>query len=65
MFQAMVEINKLAESPPAGPPGQAFNQMTRWVNTKEEHCSEYTPAIYALFLFCSHRFLKSAIVLSF
>ena len=44
--KAMVQINELSASLNARPPllqmWQALNinQMTRWVNTKEEHCSK-------------------------
>jgi len=34
--KAMVQINELAAAGTA----LAFNQMTRWVNTKEEHCAK-------------------------
>ena len=34
--KAMVQINELSGAGSA----QAFNQMTRWVNTKEEHCTK-------------------------
>merc|ERR1712091_232193 len=34
--KAMVQINELASAGTA----LAFNQMTRWVNTKEEHCGK-------------------------
>ena len=34
--QAMVKINELSASMTP----QNFNQMTRWVNTKEEHCGK-------------------------
>jgi len=34
--KAMVQINELSAAPSA----QNFNQMTRWVNTKEEHASK-------------------------
>uniref|UniRef100_A0A7S0T320 Ubiquitin-like domain-containing protein n=1 Tax=Mantoniella antarctica TaxID=81844 RepID=A0A7S0T320_9CHLO len=34
--KAMVQVNELSATP--GP--QSFNQMTRWVMTKEEHCSK-------------------------
>jgi len=33
--KSMVQINELAAAPSA----QNFNQMTRWVNAKEEHCA--------------------------
>jgi len=44
--KAMAEINELSSAGGA----QAFNQMTRWVNTKEEHCSKImdTVAQYCL-----------------
>uniref|UniRef100_A0A7S2T966 Ubiquitin-like domain-containing protein n=1 Tax=Prorocentrum micans TaxID=2945 RepID=A0A7S2T966_PROMC len=35
--KSMVQINELHA---AGMTPQNFNQMTRWVNTKEEHCSK-------------------------
>merc|ERR1719463_892185 len=34
--KAMVQINELGASMSA----QDFNQMTRWVNTKEDHCKK-------------------------
>merc|ERR1712031_24554 len=34
--KAMAQINELGQNMSA----QNFNQMTRWVNTKEEHCSK-------------------------
>ena len=34
--KAMVQINELGAAMSA----QNFNQMTRWVNTKEEHCGK-------------------------
>merc|ERR1712039_627692 len=34
--KAMVQINELSSSPDA----LKFNQMTRWVNTKEEHAGK-------------------------
>jgi ubiquitin-small subunit ribosomal protein S27Ae len=34
--KAMVQINEESKKGTA----QAFNQMTRWVNTKEEHCAK-------------------------
>jgi small subunit ribosomal protein S27Ae len=44
--KAMAQINELSAAGTA----QAFNQMTRWVNTKEEHCSKImtTVADYCL-----------------
>ena len=45
--KAMAQINELSASTGDA---QAFNQMTRWVNTKEEHCSKImsTVADYCL-----------------
>ena len=39
--KAMVQINELSGAGSA----QAFNQMTRWVNTKEEHASKIMTTI--------------------
>jgi ubiquitin/roadblock/LC7 domain-containing protein len=39
--KAMVQINELSANMSA----QNFNQMTRWVNTKEEHCSKIIESI--------------------
>ncbi len=39
--KAMVQINELAKAGSA----QAFNQMTRWVMTKEEHCKNIITTI--------------------
>jgi len=39
--KAIVQINELFEKKDA----LSFNQMTRWVNTKEEHCSKIITAI--------------------
>ena len=36
--KAMVQINELSGA--AAGSAQTFNQMTRWVNTKEEHCAK-------------------------
>merc|ERR1719456_1270094 len=38
----MVQINELSA---AGQSAQNFNQMTRWVNTKEEHASKIMTTI--------------------
>jgi hypothetical protein len=37
----MVQINELSANMSA----QSFNQMTRWVNTKEEHCAKIITSI--------------------
>jgi small subunit ribosomal protein S27Ae len=39
--KAMVQINELS----ATMTPQNFNQMTRWVNTKEEHCCKIITTI--------------------
>merc|ERR1711912_223501 len=39
--KAMVQINELSAAMSA----QNFNQMTRWVNTKEEHCGKIITTI--------------------
>jgi len=45
--KAMVQINELSATMNA----QNFNQMTRWVNTKEEHCCKIITTISGALLF--------------
>jgi hypothetical protein len=46
--KAMVQINELI----ATMTPQNFNQMTRWVNTKEEHCCKIITTISGTFPLC-------------